>query len=584
MVRVAVVHPIESYWLYWGPTDQTGEMRAQMEKSFLSLTEAMLFGNIDFDFLCEAELPALCKKAGNPIKVGEMAYDAVIVPNLTTIRDTTLKRLSDFRKAGGTLIWMGECPEYVNAEKSDAAKALYASSTRVSDSPMQAVSAVEAFRTLDIRRMDGTRENRIVHQLRTDGGKKWLFIANGKNPTCADVEEYGVLRFSVKGEYALTEYDTLTGEIRPLAARYAGGSTIFDRKWHMHDSLLLLLEDGRCESAEKANEEPLRKPDFTFENVEIELEEENMLLLDMAEYAVNGGEFFSEEEILRIDNLARKQLGIPLRRKEVCQPYLITPETAKDTLTLRFTFESELAIRGAHLALEDAESADIFLNGETVNKASCGWYVDKAIQKIALPEIRKGKNTLLIAYPIGRRTNLECLYLLGDFGVKVQGTRKTLLAPVRKLGFGDIVPQGLPFYTGNLTYKFRITADGDFTLRIPRYKGALTKIYLDDQPAGSIVFSPYTLKIPASEGVHELKIKLFQTRINGFGQLHHTPGVYFYQSPNSWRSADDLWTYEYQLKPAGILKSPELYGAKFQTQEGKTRTTLTRTENIVEVS
>ncbi|MBQ2433335.1 MAG: hypothetical protein II266_02810 [Clostridia bacterium] len=584
MVRVAVVHPIESYWLYWGPTDQTGEMRAQMEKSFSSLTEALLFGNIDFDFLCEAELPALCEKSGNPIKVGEMAYDAVIIPNLTTIRDTTLVRLSDFQKAGGTIIWMGECPKYVNAEKSDAAKALYASSTRISDSPMQAVSAVEAFRTLDIRRMDGTRENRIVHQMRVDGGKKWLFIANGKNPTCADVEEYGVLRFSVRGEYALTEYNTLTGEIKPLAARYTGGNTVFERKWHMHDSLLLLLENGRREGASPAREALPGTPDLTFENVRIELEEENMLLLDMAEYSVNDGAFHSEEEILRIDNLARKRLGIPLRRKEVCQPYLIAPEEAKDTITLRFTFESETAITGAHLALEDVESARITLNDASIDARPVGWYVDKAIKKIALPDIRQGKNTLLVAYPIGKRTNLECMYLLGDFGVKVNGTRKTLTAPVRTLGFGDIVPQGLPFYTGNLTYKFRVLTQGDFTLRIPRYKGALSRIYVDGADMGAIAFSPYALRIQAEKGVHEVSIKLYQTRINGFGQLHHTPGVYFYQSPNSWRSADDLWTYEYQLKPAGILKSPELYGAQFLNENNETRTTLTKTENIIEVS
>ncbi len=584
MVRVAVVHPIESYWLYWGPTDQTGEMRAQMEKSFSALTEALLFGNIDFDFLCEAELPALCEKAENPLMVGEMAYDAIIVPNLTTIRSTTLERLSGFQNAGGTLIWMGECPEYVNAEKSDAAEAVYAKAMRISDSPMQAVNAVDAFRFIDIRRMNGTHENRIVHQMRVDGDKKWLFIANGKNPTCADVEEYGKLRFVIKGEYALTEYDTLTGEIKPMNAGYAGGNTVFDRKWHMHDSLLLLLENGRREGSLETAEPALKNPDLSFDKVEVEFEEENMLLLDMAEYSVNGGAFYSEEEILRIDNLARKHLGIPLRRKEVCQPYLIAPETADNKITLRFTFESETEAAGAHLALEDYEDADILLNGAPVQKEACGWYVDKAITKIALPDIRTGKNTLLVTYPIGRRTNLECLYLLGNFGVKVQGTKKTLIAPVKSLGFGDITNQGLPFYTGNLTYKFRISAEGDFTLRIPRYKGALTKIYLDENPVGTIAFSPYALRIPASKGIHELKIKLFQTRINGFGQLHHTPGVYFYQSPNSWRSADDLWTYEYQLKPAGILKSPELYGAKFTDEDNRIRTALTKTENIIEVS
>ncbi len=584
MVRVAVVHPIESYWMHWGPNDQTGEMRAQMEKSFSSLTEALLFSNIDFDFLCESELPALCKAGSNPLQVGEMTYDAVIVPSLTTIRYTTLERLGDFESAGGTLIWMGGCPEYVNAEKTDAAEALYKKAIRISDSPMQAVNALDAFRSIDIRRMDGTREDRIVHQMRKDVCGRWLFIANGKNPICPDVEEYGKTRFSIKGEYKLTEYDTLTGEIRPLYAEYLGGNTVFERTWHMHDSLLLYLEEGKSDFSFKPEPEKCVNPDLSFENAEVELEEENMLLLDMAEYSVNGGEFKSEEEILRIDNLVRKYLNIPLRRKEVLQPYMIAPEEAKDKITLRFTFQSEISLSHAFLALEDADQASITLNGEPVKINVCGWYVDKAIEKIPLNGILPGKNTLLVTYPIGKRTNLECLYLLGDFGVKLNGTKKTIVPPVKTLGFGDIVPQALPFYTGNLTYKFRILADGDFTLRVSRYKGALIKVYLDDQAVGKIAFSPYKIKIPALRGIHEVKIKLFQTRINGFGQLHHTPGVYFYQSPNSWRSADDLWTYEYQLKPAGILKSPELYGAKFMNESGETRTGLAKTENIVEVS
>ena len=584
MVRVAVVHPIESYWLYWGPAEHTGEMRAQMEKSFSALTESLLFGNIDFDFLSEAELPVLCPEGGNPLKVGEMAYDAVIVPSVTTIRDTTLSRLASFKNAGGTLIWMGDCPKYVNAERSDKAQTLYEASIRISDSPMQALSAVDSFRYIDVRRMDGTREDRLVHQMRRDNDKKWLFIACGKNPACSDVEEYDNLRFTIKGEYVLTEYDTQTGKTKRIPCTYAGNSTVFERTWHMHDSLLLQMECGRYACPENAAPSLSADPDLLFENAEIRLEEENMMLLDMAEYSVNGGKFYSEEEILRIDNIARKHLGIPLRRKEVCQPYMIAPEEAKDTLTMLFTFQSEILISDAFLALEDHETASVTLNGTPVSNDACGYYVDKAIKKLRLPEIVPGENTLIVTCPIGRRTNLECMYLLGNFSVRISGTKKTLASPNTHLGFGDITAQGLPFYTGNIVYRFLIDADGDFTLRIPRYKGALLKVFLDGRDAGNIAFSPYELHIPAEKGRHEVSVRLYQTRINGFGQLHHTPGVYFYQSPNSWRSAGDLWTYEYQLKPAGILKSPELYGAKFITPKGDTRKALTKTENIIEVS
>ena len=120
--------------------------------------------------------------------------------------------------------------------------------------------------------------------------------------------------------------------------------------------------------------------------------------------------------------------------------------------------------------------------------------------------------------------------------------------------------QGLPFYTGNVNYHFDVNVQNGFSIRVPHYRGGLVKVFVDGEEAGNIIFSPYVLRLPdLAYGMHRITLKLYGNRQNGFGQLHHTQGVYFYQSPNSWRSAGDLWSYEYQFRPMGILKSPELY-------------------------
>ncbi|MBQ2956005.1 MAG: hypothetical protein IJE08_06040 [Clostridia bacterium] len=584
-VRVAVVHPIESYWMHWGPSDQTEAVRSQMEKQFDELAKTLLFGGIDFDYLCEAELPVLCGEAGNPLKVGKMEYDAVIVPPLTTIRSTTIERLNAFREAGGALIVTGECPGYVDAHASGAAKELYEKAKRVSFDQSAILGALEPFRFIDIRRMDGSRENRLLHQLRKDGDKLWLFVCNGVNPGCPDVDDAGRLRFTLRGEYALTLYDTMTGEIRPVSAVYQGGMTVLERQWYIHESMLLLLTPGRGEEAVKEEKCAQNAPDMIFGKVSVELEEPNMLLLDMAEYSMNGGEFYAADELLRIDNIARRKLNIPVRRKEVVQPYLVEKEEAKDFLTLRFRVPSEVPVSGARLALEEPGQAQIRLNGETVEIKEDGWYVDRAIKTICLPDIKCGENIMEITVPIGRRTNLEAFYLLGDFGVRVSGTEKTIISPVRELGFSDITQQGLPFYTGNIVYRFRISADdGRFTVRVPRYRGGLVKVFVDGEDAGNIAFSPYRLDVTTEPGEHEVAVRLYGTRQNGFAQLHHTPGVYFYQSPNSWRSAGDLWCYEYQLKPAGILKSPEIYGAQVLTGSSGVKSGAVMHEHMTDLS
>ena len=599
-VKVAVLHPIETYWLYFGPGDQTAALREQMDAQFAHLAEVLLFGGIDFDYLCEARLPEQCRGSACPLQVGEMAYETIIVPPIRTIRSTTLKILADFVEGGGKLIFLGDCPDYVDAVPSAAAGELYGKGIRCGLLDSAVLSLLEGERFLTIQKADGRRADGVLYQLRREeSGDMWLFVCNGRNPVSPDVDPGDPLRFTLKGSFAVTLYDTMTGDIVPLPVRYDNGRTILERPWYIHESMLLLLEeaDANCcgamtETAGKGAEAVSvcgaegsascdgtaidaawnsAEADILPGEVTVTLQEPNMLLLDMAEYALDDGEYYAEDELLRIDNHARRELGIPLRRKEVVQPYLVEAGEPEHVLHLRFHIRSEIAAARLRLGLECPESARIELNGTAIPTVSDGWYVDRDIETIPLPEFIPGENLLEIAVPIGPRTNLENFYLLGEFGVRIGGTVKTLTEPVRKIGWGDIASQGLPFYTGNLTYRTKVRSRGDFTVRVPQYRGGLVKILVDGTDCGNIAFSPYTLKVRAAPGEHVVEWKLYGTRQNGFAQLHHTQGIYFYQSPNSWRSAGDLWSYEYRLKPAGILKSPEVVGAVFLDEAGNAR-------------
>ena len=521
----------------------------------------------------------------------------------------------------------------MDARPSDAAAALYGKGIRCGLLDSAILSLVEGQRFLHIQKADGRRAEGLLHQLRREeSGDMWLFVCNGRNPASPDVDPAGNLRFTLNGDFKVTLYDTMTGDILPLAVRHDKGRTILERPWYIHESMLLLLEEEgqRAEQADSGKEktgalfgchveaapashragtEKIREgadedsscggskenpggeaeaedicgnaggtaawdgaeADILPGEVDIALQEPNMLLLDMAEYALDDGEYYSEDELLRIDNHARRELGIPLRRKEVVQPYLVEAGAPEHTLHLRFRIPSEIGAAGLKLGLECPETSEIRVNGIPVPPVGNGWYVDRDIRTVSLPDFAPGENLLEIAVPIGPRTNLENFYLLGDFGVRIGGTVKTLTEPVRKIGWGDIASQGLPFYTGNLTYRTKVRSRGDFTVRVPQYRGGLVKILVDGKDCGNIAFSPYTLRVRCAPGEHRVEWKLYGTRQNGFAQLHHTQGVYFYQSPNSWRSAGDLWSYEYRLKPAGILKSPEIAGAVFLDGAGNAR-------------
>jgi hypothetical protein len=82
-----------------------------------------------------------------------------------------------------------------------------------------------------------------------------------------------------------------------------------------------------------------------------------------------------------------------------------------------------------------------------------------------------GRSVLELTVPLGLQTSIEYAYLLGDFGVRVAGVEKTIIPPVRELAFGDWVPQGLPFYGGNVTYHIFVETRAAFCCAFPTTGG-----------------------------------------------------------------------------------------------------------------
>ncbi|MFR7842406.1 MAG: hypothetical protein ACLU3U_04665 [Gallintestinimicrobium sp.] len=73
--------------------------------------------------------------------------------------------------------------------------------------------------------------------------------------------------------------------------------------------------------------------------VAVTLSEPNVLLLDRAEFCMDGGAYQPAQELLRADNVLRSQLGFTARGGEVAQPWVLPEEKTEHFATLRFTVE-----------------------------------------------------------------------------------------------------------------------------------------------------------------------------------------------------------------------------------------------------
>lgn len=560
-VKVCAIHPIESYWLHYGPNLTSHGVRTQMDERFDSFNKWMLYGQIDFDYVSESLLPELSPSPSAPLTVGEMTYDVVIVPELETMRPSTLAVLKKFQAAGGKLIFMGECPKYVNAAPSDAVRPVYQKSTVIPFDKVALMNALLSYRDVELVATDGKRTDNYIYQMRTDNDCKWLFLAQSKHYSQADCVSPKAYTLTIKGEYEPILYDTLSGDIKKISFKKTNGKTVIPLSLNLSDSVLLKLikSDVTEYSAPEKEFTVLKELDFKHK-VNYTRAEPNVLVLDEAEYTYDGKkEFAPLEEVLRADNIVRKAINLPQRSS--CQPWAKPPVKATHTISLRFTFNSEITISGAMLALEDAADSQITLDGKPVSNKTVGYFTDKSIETVALPVITEGKHALIITKPISERTYTEWSYILGEFNVRLEGVEKTLTAPTSQIGFGSVVSQGLPFYGGNLTYELPFTADENCSVIVhaSHYRGALIGVELDGKPAGKIVFAPYDALIEnVKKGNHTIKLTLFGNRNNSFSALHCADPSRYWFGPDAWTTTGEAWSYEYTLKPFGILTSPTL--------------------------
>ena len=562
-VKVGVIHPVESFWLYYGPSDTGSNIRKCLDDNFQNIAKWLADGIVEYDFISESLLPKQCKNVSDKLNVGEMNYSTIIVPGCKTIRRTTFDILKEFRAKGGRLIFAGECPVYIDAVPTDEVKELYSSSVTVEFDKLAVINALKDDRTAEIFDDMGDTATGYLHCLRSDGNVKWFFLAHHTRrvdfhdhaPHVFDCAKSDKLTIILNGEYIPKLYNTIDGTVEDIDFETKDGKTYIYRTVYLQDSLLIQLTEGKgMYSSPTSEKKPAEVINF-LSNVEYQRDEDNVVLLDIGKYKLDDGSWQSKDEVLRIDEKCRQILDYPIADGRREQPWVIKEGKPEHFVTLMFDFQSEAAIENICIAAEEAEY--IKLNGQSIDLTPAGYYTDKSIKKYRAGSLIKGTNTVEIKAPISKRISIENFFVLGDFDVQVRGCEQTVLPKASKIGFSDITSQGMPFYGGNVIYKTEITTpEASLKIRVNRYRGALVKVYIDGKEAGNIVYPPYVLVIDhVSAGKHTIEFKAYGNRVNTFGPIHDS-SRFGYVGSYRWYTKDYEWSYEYEPKPTGIISSP----------------------------
>ena len=293
-----------------------------------------------------------------------------------------------------------------------------------------------------------------------------------------------------------------------------------------------------------------------------ELSEPNAWVMDRPRYRVGAGEWCESEDILRIDDLLRQQLDWELRTGTMVQPWC-DDEAPKQGpgITLEYSFQVSQIPELVDLLIEQPDRWEVSLNGSAITLPNDPeWFIDIALKRISLPmeHFVEGCNRLTLKTRLRADTDLEAIYLLGDFGVFNRGNGYTIEALPETLVVGDLVHQGLPFYTGRVSYLTALT-DGpvgaDLLCELPQFAAACGRVSVGD--VGSVLaFPPYRVHLSTPSHQQSLRIDLTLTRQNLFGPFHRLPKGDIMTAPSSFRTEGVNFSADYELFPSGLLKPP----------------------------
>ena len=563
-----VVHPVESAWTLLNRDLVAAQA---FDRKLATLRNGLFDRSLDFDYGDEEHLARFGSvEPGARLKLASGVYRAVLLPEMETIRGTTLTLLRRFRESGGVVCALGNAPARVDGMPDPAAREFWRDLPR-------GVDALEPLvRRVRLTAQDGTPVPGMLHQLRESADGLDLFLCNpgfeSEVPDehrirCAERRRellFVAVELRTSRSGSLYELVPESGKILRHPVEKIPGGCRWTTSFHALQSRIFHFSDREISGAKTPKPFQIdSRMELSPSEWKIRRDEPNVLVLDRAAWKLGEGRRHEPDFILRIDDEVRRALGVPVRGGRMVQPWARKVEKAeKAPLELEYRFHVSALPDGAlFLALERPDEWQIELNGMPVESRSDeGFWIDDAIRRLRLPPdaLRTGCNHLRLFQEY--RTDgagLEAFYLLGEFCV----TGESLTPLRRTLQLGDWCTQGFPNYAGNMvyctTFDWTEQSSGRLRLRLGRHGSTAIRVRFNGRDAGILGWAPWELELEQPvRGGNTLEIEVIGSRRNALGP-------FFLADPHPLRfGANEFREYshpEYRnLTSYGLFTPPEL--------------------------
>ncbi|MDX9980492.1 MAG: glycosyl hydrolase [Lentisphaeria bacterium] len=560
---ILVLHPLESAHGEFNPAATAPAIKS-MQAFWTALSEHLLTIHRAYDYGDEEIMANHGAVADGRLRVGQMAYRVVVLPEVATLRESTFRLLTDLLEAGGTVLAAGAMPSRIDGAEDPRAAALATRFLPVENTPAALRNLLDRQHPADVT-LTGPGADKIWLHPRRAGNKRVFFLNNTDRTAGAEVE------LAVRGSGRLDAWDMVDGKPTPVPQQARDGWLVAPLRFAPGGSHLLVLDETAAPV-----ELPVRR---MVETRAVPLPTEfgvarldpNALVLDFCRCRCGAGEWSA---LLPVIGLHEK----------------LTAQGYRGPIEQLFTFPAEHLPAACALVIEDSEQCSVTVNGHPVQREGDAFYRDRGFHRLdATGLLRLGENEVRIVrdFVAGDAaavaepdrfygTELEAAYLIGDFAVC--RASRTIVAESGRAG-RDLLADGYPFYAGRLVLAASLdlpapAAGERVFLELGPLQAVLAKARLNGHAAGSIAWAPEEVELTpwVRKGANHLEIELVNSLRNLLGPLHNrTPNPFEVWNHHfsgqkervDWmdepqRQQLKTWTDEYQLVPLGLAAEARL--------------------------
>lgn len=590
--RILLLHPVSTAWSRLGASPYGNPVRRYERDvpavneygfEFNRLIQDLCLHHFDMDLGDEILLSRYARVEGDTLQVGKARYDTWVLPAVDTLLRSTFELLKAYTRGGGRLIVMEPVPLLLEGEPDRELSAFWegAGCRRAGDKrELLELLEGDSLRTVSVRDRYGNEDTHCLVQQRRTGEDQTLFLVN------LDRSRGRRVTVVLGSGHRVEEWNALNGEVRPVESLGREGGLTFPAVLGPADSRLYRIYTESAGSRRSAAGIASAASDSIYAGPElpggasvlcslpvetkIECTMDNTLTLDRCRYRLEEGEWSEELPIWQAQRQVRERLGMrPIhvngnvqRYRWVGQPH---PADGK-RLELELGFcVKELPEKPVSLALEHPEDFTVICNGRQLEQRQQGCLLDRAIKKIALPELCVGRNRIVLCCSYRNAMELEDCYLCGAFGV---ARNRVLTALPEKLYTGDWTLQGFLHYAGSIRYQYEVNCSvreaGQVYLELQAYEAVCAGVTVNGHRIEVPWRAASLLNITGllQDGRNRLVVEVTGSPRNLFGPFHLSDRKRSVTNDQCFRTEGGEYTEEYQVVPYGLMQPPRLYGRK----------------------